>query len=188
MVKKFLVLFLILGLVLLTSHYEVQAGSLTDIMEGMGDQEVPEDGMLSEATSKVTSFAGILISVIIYLFLALTALTTAIDLLYIAFPPIRSILYPKEEAQLTGHTQPQPQLQVQGRQQVRKKCWITNELKHLMQTHSLNNKKALISSYFKVRIVSVIFTVAVMILFATSSLFTDTGINIGRAILKFLGF
>lgn len=175
-------------LLFLLSPRTVYASSLTDIMEGMGEQQVPEDGMLSDASSGITVFAGVLISIIIYLFFALIALTTAIDLLYIAFPPLRNVLYPKEQ-ELQG--QAQLQYQAQGQSQNRqkpKKCWITLELKKIMQTTSITDKKTIIQRYFKARLVNIVFAVVVMILLVSTSVFTDAGVNIGKALLDFLGF
>lgn len=185
---------------MLLSPHNVYASSLTDVMEGMGDQQVPEDDLLSGVTSGVTAFAGILISVIIYLFFALTALTTAIDLLYIAFPSLRNFLCPNEQSpqgrMQSQFNQPRGQMQAQFNQhqgqlqaqQKAKKCWITNELKKIMQTTSLNDRKTIISRYFKARIVNIVFAVMVMILLVSTSVFTDAGVNIGKALLDFLGF
>jgi hypothetical protein len=160
---------------------------LTDVMDGMGSQEVPDNGLLSEATSGITEFAGILISVLIYVFFALMALTTAIDLLYIVFPPIRKILCPTDSSQGNDIPTQGQQGQVQG-QTKPKKCWITNELKRIMQTTPLNNKKTIIQRYFNARIISIVSAVVVMILLVSTSIFTDTGLNIGKALLNFLGF
>lgn len=186
--KKFLIMFFVFSFVFAVTQIPVEASSLSDIMGEMGNQEVPEDNFLSDASSGITKFAGILISVIIYIFFALVALTTAIDLLYIVFPPVRNSLYPKDEQTTQGY---QVQMQQQGQfqvQQKRKKCWITNDLKKLLITCSLNNKKVLIVNYFKARLINIIFAVFVMILLVTTSVFTDAGMNIGKAILNFLGF
>lgn len=187
--KKILLMLFVFSFVFAVTQIPVEASSLTDIMGEMGNQEVPEDNFLSDASSGITKFAGILISVIIYIFFALVALTTAIDLLYIVFPPIRSSLYPRDEQSSANYQGYSVQAQYQNQvQQKRKKCWITNDLKKLLITCSLNNKKVLIVNYFKARMINIIFAVFVMILLVTTSVFTDTGMNIGKAILNFLGF
>ena len=53
---------------------------------------------------------------------------------------------------------------------------------------SINNKNNLLHSYIKRRVVSIVFAVIVLMLLVTTSLFTDLGLNIGGAILRFLGF
>ena len=53
---------------------------------------------------------------------------------------------------------------------------------------SINNKNNLLHSYIKRRVVSIVFAVIALMLLVTTSLFTDLGLNIGGAILRFLGF
>ena len=53
---------------------------------------------------------------------------------------------------------------------------------------SVNNKNNLLHSYIKRRVVSIVFAVIALMLLVTTSLFTDLGLNIGGAILRFLGF
>ena len=79
---------------------------------------------------------------------------------------------------------------------------ISNDLKSLLNTVSAqtlqgtqgvagstqSNKTSLIKAYLKTRIVSIIVMVVVLLMLVTTSVFTDLGLNIGQALLNFLGF
>ena len=49
-------------------------------------------------------------------------------------------------------------------------------------------KKKLVIEYAKRRTFGIIFSVVVLLLLVTTSVFTDLGLNIGEAIIRFLGF
>jgi hypothetical protein len=78
--------------------YEVDSGSgsdqsITDQFNNYSSTTTPDSDTMTQVGGKITNTAGTIISVIIYLIFALTAFTTACDLLYIAIPPIRPYLY-----------------------------------------------------------------------------------------------
>lgn len=91
------------------------------------------------------------------------------------------------------------------------RSWISSELRSLVSNVQTNgqtsqdrnftattgvnlmqNKKNLLVEYFKRRAVGIIYTVVILMLLVTTSLFTDLGLNIGQTIYnvvsKFLGF
>lgn len=67
---------------------------------------------------------------------------------------------------------------------------ISRELQSLIGTNSNTGKIQgnMIKNYFKRRALSIVFSVIVLMILVTTSLFTDFGLNIGQAILDFLGF
>ena len=67
---------------------------------------------------------------------------------------------------------------------------ISRELQSLIGTNSSTGKIQgnVIKNYFKRRALSIVFSVIVLMILVTTSLFTDFGLNIGQAILDFLGF
>lgn len=66
---------------------------------------------------------------------------------------------------------------------------ISNDLKSVLNTNGNNiSTKSLMTAYMKKRMVSIVVMVIVLMLLVTTSLFTDLGLNIGQAILNFLGF
>lgn len=67
---------------------------------------------------------------------------------------------------------------------------ISRELQSLIGTNSNTGKIQgnVIKNYFKRRALSIVFSVIVLMILVTTSLFTDFGLNIGQAILDFLGF
>lgn len=76
--------------------YEVVNGneqSIIDIMKQKPGSEVPDAEIMGQANSLVGSTIGVALSVIIYVFFAMTAFTTACDLAYIGVPGVRSVLY-----------------------------------------------------------------------------------------------
>lgn len=71
----------------------VYCESITDVMRDFSDENKPDEDTMNEYVPIITAKAGTVISVIAYLILAGLSFTTACDLLYIAFPPIRPYLY-----------------------------------------------------------------------------------------------
>lgn len=66
---------------------------------------------------------------------------------------------------------------------------VTNIHANSTGTSSIqSNKTNLIKAYLKTRIVSIIVMVVVLLMLVTTSVFTDLGLNIGQALLNFLGF
>lgn len=97
--KKYLILvlfFLMLGLITEPSIARAEDGdSLTGTMREFSSSNTPDKEVMETTGNTITSKAGVVISVIIYIFFALIGFTTACDLLYIAVPPIRPLLYSK---------------------------------------------------------------------------------------------
>lgn len=97
--KKYLILvlfFLMLGLITEPSIVRAEDGdSLTGTMREFSSSNTPDKEVMETTGNTITSKAGVVISVIIYIFFALIGFTTACDLLYIAVPPIRPLLYSK---------------------------------------------------------------------------------------------
>lgn len=76
--------------------YEVVNGSqqsIIDVMKEKPGSDIPDAEVMGEATGLVGSTIGVVLSVIIYVFFAMTAFTTACDLAYIGVPAIRGFLY-----------------------------------------------------------------------------------------------
>lgn len=67
--------------------------SITDVMKTWGSRNNPDEQIMQEGTQYVHSTLGVVLSFLIMVFFAGLTLTTAIDLLYICFPPIRPHLY-----------------------------------------------------------------------------------------------
>ena len=57
-----------------------------------------------------------------------------------------------------------------------------------LQSRVNSSRDNLLRSYVKRRALSIVFSVIVLMILVTTSLFTDFGLNIGQAILDFLGF
>ena len=92
--KRFLlIMVIVLGIITLFNCRTVHADSITDVMNGWSDNNTPDSEAMNTGGAKITKTAGIVISVIIYVFFAMTAFTTACDLLYITVPPLRPLLY-----------------------------------------------------------------------------------------------
>ena len=113
--RKLILSFLLLALCLVPVTYSSAANifnAIDDTINGQPDEEYVEDpniglfdafeqGMesgvdeevMDEYVPKITSKFGTVISVVIYLIFIFTGLTTIIDLLWIALPPVRPYLY-----------------------------------------------------------------------------------------------
>lgn len=70
---------------------------------------------------------------------------------------------------------------------------ISRELQSLISANEERfknpaEKKKLVIEYAKRRTFGIIFSVVVLLLLVTTSVFTDLGLNIGEAIIRFLGF
>ena len=76
-------------------------GNLSDTFRDVAkmDNEYFDGKVLDKANKEITTFTVMLLSIIIYLIFAMTAFTTACDLLYIGFPPIRPYLYDENTRQ-----------------------------------------------------------------------------------------
>lgn len=87
--------------------YEVVTGdsqSIIDVMKQKPGYEVPDAEIMGEAQSLISRTIGVALSVIIYVFFAMTAFTTACDLAYIGVPSVRSLLYDASSANANVHT------------------------------------------------------------------------------------
>lgn len=75
------------------------------------------------------------------------------------------------------------------------RCFISDELKTLVKKYNtviyngqqIDNKTSIITKYFKLRAITMILIVVVVMLLIVSGVFLGTGFNIGKAILKVLG-
>lgn len=86
--------------------YEVVNGSqqsIIDVMKEKPGSDVPDAEVMGEATGIVGSTIGVALSVIIYVFFAMTAFTTACDLAYIGVPAIRGFLYERPSGSANLH-------------------------------------------------------------------------------------
>lgn len=87
--------------------YEVVNGSqqsIIDVMKEKPGSDVPDAEIMGEATGIVGSTIGVALSVIIYVFFAMTAFTTACDLAYIGVPAIRGFLYERPSGSANLHS------------------------------------------------------------------------------------
>lgn len=76
--------------------YEVVNGneqSIIDVFKAKPGSERPDGEVMSQVQDGIGKTVGLALSVIIYVFFAMTAFTTVCDLAYIGVPPIRSLLY-----------------------------------------------------------------------------------------------
>jgi hypothetical protein len=67
-------------------------GSLSNVLNNQSNVKV-DSNVMENANSQISSLAGTILSVIIYIIFAGLGFTTACDLAYIALPPIRPFLY-----------------------------------------------------------------------------------------------
>lgn len=91
--------------------YEVVNGSqqsIIDVMKEKPGSDVPDAEVMGEATGLVGSTIGVALSVIIYVFFAMTAFTTACDLTYIGVPAIRGFLYERPSGSANIHSSAMP--------------------------------------------------------------------------------
>jgi len=228
-----------------------------DLLDAMKDQATYNSTVDTETMDKASTLTnrlfGTLTSCIVYAIFALSAFTTACDLLYIAVPPIRTFMYNPSGGQqqtVKPYTQmygDQSSIQQNTNQQnsngiferIRngEAALISNELKQLLNTptsmtNSYMNRrpvmrmnygrrgyghsgygrngyanygygmndfgqqnqmqvpelKIVILEYFKNRVIALVLMAVVMVLLLSSSVFTDCGLNIGEAIMRWLGF
>lgn len=215
------------------------------LFDAMKDQSKYNSTVDIETMDKANSFTnrvfGTLTSCIVYAIFALSAFTTACDLLYITLPPIRSFMYNPSGGQQQGMSQyrqtyNQMNLASGNNQQNTSSnsiferikngegALISIELRQLLNTPTsmvnaymnrrptvrnsygrsrynmgMNNYgqqnqmqipeiKIVILEYFKNRVMALVIMSAVMVLLLSSSVFTDCGLNIGEAIMRWLGF
>lgn len=143
--------------------YEVDNGSsgeMSDLFKNYTETNKPDSEKMAEYVPQIQSTTGTVVSVIIYLIFALTASTTACDLLYIGIPGLRPTLCPSED----------------------KKGLVSAEARSLTSNPQVN--ESIVVRYFKRRAVSIVYMVVVLMLLVTTSLFTDMGLNIGELIYK----
>jgi hypothetical protein len=146
----------------------IHAEDITDVMGSWGNQNKPDSDSMASASSWVSNYLGTLLSVIIWLIFAFTFLTSAIDLAYIALPMIRPMLWDKQN----------------------NKKLITADLVSIIGTDENQKKPSslIVKEYLKKRTVAIVITIVILLLLVTTSVFTDLGLNLGQAILDFLGF
>lgn len=85
-----------------------EGGSLSDAFRGVKEQNNAniDKEIMEKADKKISTFAGTLTSAIIYIIFSMLAFSTAIDLLYFAFPAVRPYLYdaPQQPMRIGGNT------------------------------------------------------------------------------------
>lgn len=161
----------------------------------------------SESTSKASTFLEPLargINIVVAFILGFTSLAifliTAIDLLYIGFPPVRNMLNPQSSGGGMGGGYGG------GGQQEQKVRWVSDEAvacassgssgggmgspmggmgSHMGGASNGGSAKSMIMSYLKKRTVFLIVFAICVILF-TSTVFTDLGLRIGMLLLGWI--
>lgn len=190
-----------------STEYPIDNGSgsdqnITDVMTDWGDRNKPDGETMEYVSSYSQSTIGVVVSVIVWIFFALIAFTTACDLAYIVLPFTRTFLDNTSSNSQQGMMQQGMNLQGATPQGSGEKsvCLISKDLKSIMSNTYGNNqyqtmgnnidaqRKNILIEYSKKRAVSIVLAVVILIIFVFSSVFTDMGFNIGGAILKFLGF
>lgn len=176
--------------------YEVVTGnsqSIIDVFKHKPGSDKPDSEVMGRTNDFISKTIGVALSVIIYVFFAMTAFTTACDLAYIGVPAVRPLMYEQGGAGAAASGQGQ----VQGGSESKSRCLISSELRSIMNIGQGNAKTVIPSSnimvtYLKRRAVSIVIIVVVFMLLVTSSVFTDFGLNIGSMIYQtaaeFLGF
>ena len=167
----------------LLQNLSINAESITDVMGDWGNTNNPDGETMQEATSWVSKYLGTALSVLLYVIFALTTLVTAIDLAYIGLPMTRTFLY-------TGGQTPNTSGVPTETQSNKEVCYISRDLKCLIDKGLLktNTVKSSVLTYMKTRAVNIVIMVVILLVLVTTSVFTDMGLNIGQAILDFLGF
>lgn len=170
---------------------------------------------VGEMSRPVSSMAGTIMSVIIYILFAWLAVQTGIDLCYIGLPAVRPLLYAGSQGQqgsnYSGYQQGYNNYQQNGGNYQqgnnsssgsKPRCLISGELRGLISTGNTQQRimqgqqgqqqvtttSVLLKAYFKKRIWAIIILVIVVMLLVSSNIFIKTGMNIGEAILRILGF
>lgn len=136
--------------------YELVNGneqSIIDVMKKKPGSEAPDAEIMGQAQSVIGSTIGVALSVIIYVFFAMTAFTTACDLLYIGVPAIRPTLY-DEPVGMPGMSRmpmgmPGMMQSSMGNNQgmtnpqaPKGRCFISRELKSLVRSGQMNSRNA----------------------------------------------
>lgn len=150
----------------------ITAGDITDVMNNWGDYT-----SVSASESSMNSiwwYISYVISIGVIILFALTFVQVVIDILYIALPPVRSKLFNEDPISVGDSSE-----------EKYKKPLISDELRHLLRNSE--KKKNLLKNYLKVRSVSLILLVVVVMLLVTSTIFMQTGFNIGYCFLKMFG-
>lgn len=70
-----------------------EENSISGVMKSWSKKNNPDEEVMKEGTQYINSTLGTVLSMLIMIFFAGLTLTTAIDLLYICFPPVRPVLY-----------------------------------------------------------------------------------------------
>lgn len=167
--------------------------SIMDVFKNKPGSERPDSEVMGRTNDFISKTIGVALSVIIYVFFAMTAFTTACDLAYIGVPAVRPLMYEQGGSWAVAHGQGQ----VQGSSETKSRCLISSELRSIMNIGQGNAQTVIPSSnimvtYLKRRAISIVIIVAVFMLLVTSSVFTDFGLNIGSMLYqtaaKFFGF
>lgn len=150
----------------------ITAGDITDVMNNW-DAYTPVSASESSMNDVWWSLTYIVSIGIIILF-ALIFVQVIIDILYIVIPPLRNKLLDETPISVGD-----------GNKEKYKKPLISDELRHLLRNSE--KRKNLLKNYLKVRSVSLILLVVVVMLLVTSNIFMQTGFNIGYCFLKMFG-
>lgn len=163
----------------------------------------------SDTLSPLTNLFGYVVGGVLVIIFAGIFVITALDLLYIAIPPVRSVLYSGGNAGGMGgmvmNNGPGPVGGMQGggmmnAQGAQKKQWISDEAVACVQLagggqqqigmNGMNggqqvSQKSVISAYFKKRLVFMIILVVCAVVL-TSSVLLGTGVNLAKWGIKII--
>lgn len=114
------------------------------------------------------------VSIGVIILFALIFVQIIIDILYIVVPPLRSKLFDESPVSVGD-----------SGDEKYKKPIISDDLRHLLRDNE--KRKNLLKNYLKVRSVGLILLVVVVMLLVTSTIFMQTGFNIGYCFLKMFG-
>lgn len=192
--------------------YEVINGkeqSIIDVFKNKPGSERPDGVVMGEAQDIIGKTIGVGLSVIIYVFFAMTAFTTACDLAYIGIPAVRGFMYSgggngsgmqsgnqyggiHQGPGMPPHHHHGPNPQNPGSGERKSVCLISQDLRSMVNPQTGSMPPNMMVTYLKRRAVSIVIIVVVFMLLVTSTVFTDFGLNVGSMLYsnaaKFLGF
>ena len=163
------------------------SGWSSDVVHDADQNVIREGGFL------ITNVTGTIVSVAVVLMFAAIFIITAIDLFYIVVPPARQLLLSK--AKESGMSFETKQNATEDKSVIGKGLQlVSDQLKLTVNEFDCDNSrisadnKGFLLSYLKKRSVSMILLAVCVMLLLGSSIFTDFGWNVGKAILsKLLG-
>ena len=180
-----------------TTAFAEEMNDITDVMNKYGKHDHVDNTKIANYSGGFVELVGTATSFVIMVLFAAVGFTTAADLLYIAVPPLRGLLYQNASGSSTsqfiqGDIAREPQ-KVSTDSTGKKWCFVSRTMQNLVNAGFTNGNPntqtkqgSLLQIYFKSRAKELIFLSVVVALFLGSSLFTDFGFNIGQFILDFI--